>query len=59
MSREGSAKNWERLVREFGLTHDEQDRIHRHLGRNYSVEKDYMSYEELKAAASDVVSRIS
>lgn len=58
MSREGAEKRWNRLVSEFNLTREEQTKVHRHLGNNYSLEKDYMSYEELKSAASEVVPRI-
>ncbi len=58
MSRESAEKQWNRLVSEFNLTREEQTQVHRHLANNYSLEKDYMSYEELKSAASEVVLRI-
>lgn len=58
MSHEGAQKRWERLVREYALSQSEQELIHRHLARSYYLEKDYMSYEELKAAAREVVSRV-
>lgn len=58
MSRDTAQNNWNRLVREFDLSHSEQESIHRHLARSYSLEKDSMSYDELKSAASEVVSRV-
>ncbi len=58
MSRFGEEERWKRLVSEFNLTHDEEDRIHRHLESHYQVEKADFTYEELKKAAAEVVSRI-
>lgn len=58
MSQAGEKERWDRLVKEFSLTQDEERRIHDHLQSRYSVEKTDFTYQELKEAASEVVTRI-
>jgi len=58
MSQAGEKERWGRLVKVFSLTQDEERRIHDHLQNQYSVEKTDFTYEELKDAASEVVTRI-
>lgn len=58
MSRFGDEEKWNKLVNLWGLSHSEQEEVHRHLGRNYNLEKDDMTYRQLEEAASEVIDRI-
>ena len=59
LSRSGDAERWERLVNRCTLSNEEQETIHRHLGKHYQGEKDDLTYAQLEEIASEVVPRIS
>lgn len=53
MSHESEQQKFDSVVKKTKMTREERSDFHRHLERNYKVEKDHLTYEQLLEIAID------